>query len=215
VSDLPRLSRLEFDRRLDAASSSTRLDELARERLFAHFEELRRWADRLDLVGPGAATEIVERHYAEAIAALPWLPVAPARLVDLGSGAGFPGLVLAAARPDLEVTLVEPRERRAAFLSAAARKMRLAVRVVNARVEAKISPDIPSEIDVLSVRALRLEPRLWRALQVRLAPGCRLLSWSGEQSPELPPAFVAGRDLLLAGSARRHLREYLVAPEAS
>lgn len=215
MSDLPRLSRLEFDRRLDAASDSERLDELARERLFAHFEELRRWADRLDLVGPGAAVEIVERHYAEALAALPWLPMVPARLVDLGSGAGFPGLVLAAARPDLEVTLVEPRERRAAFLSAAARKMRLAVRVVNARVEAKISPDIPSEIDVLTVRALRLEPRLWRALQVRLAPGCRLLSWSGEQPSELPAAFVAGRDLLLAGSARRHLREYLLATEAS
>ena len=53
-----------------------------------------------------AAGEVVERHYGESLAALPLAP-AEGRLVDLGSGAGFPGWVLAAARPGLEVTLVD------------------------------------------------------------------------------------------------------------
>jgi len=213
VSNLSPLSRAELDRRLDLAGVGGGVGEAARERLWIHHEELRRWAGRVDLVGPGAAGEIVERHYAEALLALPWLPGGPARLVDLGSGAGFPGLVLAAARPDLDVWLVEPRERRAAFLAAAGRKMRLAVQVVNARVDATVPPELPTAIDVLTVRALRLEPRAWRALRPRLAAGARLLAWSGEAAPELDAGFVAGRELLAPGSERRRLREFYFGAE--
>jgi len=211
VASLPPLSLVEFVRRLGDAGAA--LDAAAQERLFAHFVELRRWASRLDLVGPGAGAEIVERHYAESLAALPWLPRGPARLVDLGSGAGFPGAILAAARPDLEIWLVEPRERRAAFLAAAARRMAIPLRIVGARVAAPLSADFPDAIDILTVRALRLEPRDWSALRQRLQPTGRLFSWSGEQAPALPEGFAAGRSVRLTGSERRYLREYLAAPD--
>src|SRR5438132_9440850 len=91
------------------------LSEAVVSALFAHYEELRRWAPRLALVGPGTAREVVARHFGESLAAVPHLPAAAGRLVDVGSGAGFPGLVLAAARPSWTVTLVEARERKWAF----------------------------------------------------------------------------------------------------
>jgi len=204
---IPALSRSIFAARLVGALPSPVLDEPALGRLFAHYEELRRWAGRIDLIGPGAADELPERHYAESLVASAWIPHG-ARLLDLGSGAGFPGFVLAAARPDLEVWLVEPRARRAAFLSAAARRAGLELRVLNARVTGASQPDLPSAIDRLTVRALRLDARSYAALYPHLAPDARLLSWSGEKAPELPETFVAERTLRLANSVRRHLREY-------
>lgn len=213
VADIPALSRDALAARLARELPDLVLEPAAVGRLHAHYEELRRWAPRIDLVGPGAAGELPERHYAEALAALAWIPSAARRLVDLGSGAGFPGFVLATARPDLEVWLIEPRARRAAFLAAAARRARLSLRVVNARVTAASLPELPTGIDVLTVRALRLESRAYGALLPCLAAGARLLSWSGEAVPELPAGFSAGRTRWLGGSDRRVLREYLVRPE--
>jgi 16S rRNA G527 N7-methylase RsmG len=208
---MPPLTAAELDRRLRSVDPNLAAEPALVERLVAHHDELRRWAPKVDLVGPAAGAEIVERHYAEALVALPWLPESPCRLVDLGSGAGFPGLVLAAARPDLEVWLVEPRARRAAFLAAAARRMRLSVRVVGARVAPPLPHDFPDRIDRLTVRALRLDPRAWRALLEKMAPAARLLSWSGDEAPELPTELVPGRTLRTPGGDRRWLREYRLA----
>src|SRR5436305_10950639 len=92
------------------------LKERAIDALFAHYRELALWNRRTNLIGPGTAHEILARHYGESLAALPLLPAAARRGLDLGSGAGFPGLVLAAACPELKMTLVEARERKWAFL---------------------------------------------------------------------------------------------------
>ena len=110
-AELPDLSLDEFRRRLEATSPVPVGPEVL-DRLLAHYQELRRWNPSLSLVGPAAAADVVERHYAEALSGLPLIPAGARVLVDVGSGAGFPGFVLAAARPELEVTLVEPRQRR-------------------------------------------------------------------------------------------------------
>ncbi|HUF78495.1 MAG TPA: RsmG family class I SAM-dependent methyltransferase, partial [Thermoanaerobaculia bacterium] len=70
--------------------------------LYAHYQELRRWSPALSLIGPAAAGDVVERHYGESLAGVPLLPAGARVLVDVGSGAGFPGFVLAAACPELE-----------------------------------------------------------------------------------------------------------------
>jgi len=176
--------------------------------LHRHHAELVRWAATIDLVGPAAAGELIERHYAESLAALDWLPGAPFRLADLGSGAGFPGLVLAAARPDAEVWLVEPRERRAAFLAAAARKMGSGARVVGARVGGNPEPPLPDNLEIVTVRALRLGAREIGSLLPRLAAGGRLLAWGGGEPPELPPELELERERLLPGSRQRYLRSF-------
>jgi 16S rRNA G527 N7-methylase RsmG len=178
--------------------------------LFAHYAELRRWAPRLDLVGPGFAGELLERHYAESLIGAALLPGGPGKLLDLGSGAGFPGLVLAAARPDLEVLLLEPRERRWAFLAAAARRAGLRCRCLNARVAAGPA-EIPKEIadlSIVTVRALRLEPAAWRALATRMLPGALVLAWSGAADTGAPPAPFAPVDSIRLGGEHRFVRRY-------
>src|SRR5258708_35932431 len=118
---LPAISRAEFERGIAAVSPEPVTAEVMAA-LYAHYLELARWNERLGLIGRGTVDEVLVRHYGEALGALPLIPPATRRAVDLGSGAGFPGLVLAAARPDLEMTLVEARERKWSFLVAAARK---------------------------------------------------------------------------------------------
>ena len=180
------------------------------ERLLAHYGELRRWSGRLSLVGPGTAAEVIERHFGESLAALPYLPEPSERhrrLVDLGSGAGFPGLVLAAARPSWEVTLVEAQERKWAFLQAAGRRAGLSCRYLNARVAALLPPGFPDAYEVVTVRALRLAPPVLAAVADRLDPRGLLLLWAGSEDPMLPVGLtITGETPLPSSLVRRILR---------
>lgn len=205
-AELPDLSLDEFRRRLEAASPVPVAAEVL-DRLFAHYRELRRWNPSLSLVGPAAAADVVERHYAESLAGLPLIPPEARVLVDVGSGAGFPGFVLAAARPDLEVTLVEPRQRRWSFLLAACRRAALPCRCLDARVERPLAPGLPESIDVITTRALKLPPEALGALAVRLAPGGRVLVWAGEAEPEAPPGLIRVGERPIAGSRHRRIVE--------
>ncbi|MCF6191807.1 MAG: class I SAM-dependent methyltransferase, partial [Candidatus Hydrothermae bacterium] len=79
-------------------------------------DELQRWTRAFSLVGEGRShPEGLAARYRESLLFLPFLPP-DSRVVDVGSGAGFPGIPLAIERPDLHLVLLEPRSRRAAFL---------------------------------------------------------------------------------------------------
>src|SRR5688572_16188834 len=202
---VPALSNAEFAAEIQLYSPEY-LDGAALHALFAHYEELRRWSPRLALIGPGTAGEVLARHFGEALAALPLLPALPAaRLVDVGSGAGFPGLVLAAARPAWEVTLVETRERKWAFLQAVVRRAGLSCRVLNARVAPLLPAGLPDAYEVLTVKALRLPPATLTALAERIAPGGRMLFWAGQEAVALPASWQVTAQLPLAGAQARRL----------
>lgn len=210
--DLPSLSRPEFAAGI-APLSPEPLDDRAIGSLFAHYQELARWNRRTNLVGPGTAGEILARHFGESLAALPLIPEGARVGLDLGSGAGFPGLVLAAARPGLQMTLAEARERKWAFLSAAARKASLPCRCLNARVQVPLPAGLPESIDVITSRALRLDAETWEALAERLAPEGRIFLWVGENDPDLPPDLVARGGVKLAGSERRRILALALVPQ--
>lgn len=204
---LPSLDFPSFRGRL-AEASSVRLGGRAVRALHAHYQELCRWNPSLSLVGPAAAADVVERHYAESLHGVPLVPQEARTLVDIGSGAGFPGFVLAAALPRLDVVLVEPRERRWAFLESACRRAALPCRCLNARVDSPLPQGLPEQIDVVTFRALKLSPEALAALASRFTAASRVLLWAGESPPDLPVGLAAGRVRPLAGSRRRRILEF-------
>ncbi len=212
AAQLPDLSLADFSARL-AAASPEGLPQAVHEQLWVHYQELRRWNPRLSLVGPGTAEDVVERHYGEALQALPLLGDAQGRLLDLGSGGGFPGVVLAAARPRMHVVLVEPRQRKWAFLTSATHRAGLPSSCLNARVDVPLSPAFvaeiqPADVQFLTVRALKLNRAQWQVLMPLLRPDARLFLWWGEMDPELCEGWAFHRELALTGSECRRIVEY-------
>jgi 16S rRNA (guanine527-N7)-methyltransferase len=116
---------------------------------------LRRWQAVKNLVGPATLTEVWTRHVADSAQLVDLAPDA-LRWIDLGSGAGFPGLVIAVLlrdKPDAAVHLVESNSRKAAFLREATRLLRLPVTVHNGRIES-VLPGLKGSFDVVTARAL-------------------------------------------------------------
>jgi 16S rRNA (guanine527-N7)-methyltransferase len=133
------------------------LDSSAVERLLLYCGELQKWNRNINLIArETTAAEIVEKHFLDSLALLPLLDRhggPGASLLDVGSGAGFPGLVLAAARPELRVTLLEPRQKRTAFLRHIART--LGLRNVAVREE-RLEPGqvLPEQFSFITSRAV-------------------------------------------------------------
>ncbi len=93
------------------------LDDAALKNLFFYFQELKRWSQKMNLIARDTADQvIVESHFIDSLALLMLLDEKQDYLLDIGSGAGFPGLVCKTVRPMLPVSLVEPRLKRVSFL---------------------------------------------------------------------------------------------------
>ena len=132
------------------------------------------------LVGPRETDRLWERHVFNS-AALADLVPADASVVDVGSGAGLPGIPLALRRPDLRVTLLEPLLRRATFLAEAVEDLDLVdrVQVVRARAE-----DHRQTYDAVASRALAPLPRLLGWCLPLTARGGSVLALKGRTAPE-------------------------------
>jgi 16S rRNA (guanine527-N7)-methyltransferase len=203
---LPRMAFEEFRESLRLALPFALTQDVSH-RLWAHYRELARWSPRLSLIGAGTAADIVRRHYAESLLALPLLDGVRS-VLDIGSGAGFPGLVLAAARPDLEVTLLEARHRKAVFLRSAARRASLSCSVLNARLDGFLPAETPTSFDAITVRAVRLEAVEWAAATARLGKGGRFLRWVGP-TMDAPPGGLVLRRTAEVGDSSRAIEEWV------
>jgi 16S rRNA (guanine527-N7)-methyltransferase len=137
-----------------AAAADVSRETLAR--LKAYADLLIDWNSRHNLVSRAGLDDLWRRHMWDSAQLVRYLPQKAATLADLGSGAGFPGLVLAVLRPDIAVTLFEARTKKCAFLNAAAARMGVKVSVVDARIE-----DVaPRPLDVVTARGCAPLPRL-------------------------------------------------------
>jgi 16S rRNA (guanine527-N7)-methyltransferase len=203
-AELPMLEREEFDTRLQKCSPVP-VSAQVRADLYLHYLELRRWNRSVSLVGPSRRDEIVERHYGESLAAVPLIGEQDKLTVDLGSGAGFPGLILAMARPDLEVFLLEAQERKWAFLNTVCRKTSLSATCLNARVGATLPEGLPETIDVVTSRALKLSADVLAAVTQRLSPAGQLLLWTGKTAPRMPAGLTVVTSRRLPGATTRRL----------
>lgn len=127
------------------------------------------------LLGPREASRLWTRHVLNSAALAPYIP-ARSRVLDIGSGAGLPGIPLSLARPDLEVTLLEPMARRVAFLDEVVRELELDVMVRRGRAE----EFPPASVDVVVARALAPLSKLVTLALPLLRPDGLLLALKGE-----------------------------------
>ena len=85
--------------------------------LAGYVERLLEWGSRINLSGARDAETLIDEHLADALPVLSQFPSEACSAIDVGSGAGLPGVVLAALRPDVAMTLLEPNQKKAAFLA--------------------------------------------------------------------------------------------------
>ncbi len=116
--------------------------------LRAYEVQLHKWQNAINIVSNKSLQESWERHFVDSIQLLPYLPLkidARYKIADLGSGGGFPGLVLAILRDDLDVHLIDSDQRKCQFLKNVSRETSTFVSVHSGRVEAvlkDVGPDI-------------------------------------------------------------------------
>jgi len=147
----------------------------------AHQALLERWRTAMNLVGPGDP----EHHFVDSAAAVSGLP-AVGRWIDLGSGAGFPGIALAARHPDIDVLLVESRQKRAHFLQQVVR----AAALTNAQVFHGRTEQIEDTFDGVISRAYRPPEDYLNDAARLVPPGGLAVLLSGER-----PGGFEGWDL--------------------
>lgn len=129
----------------------------------------------LGLVSRRDADRLWERHVLDSLRGIACVAPDEATAFDVGSGAGLPGVPMAIALPEIRFTLIEPKQRRAAFLELVAEALRLS----NVVVAAAPTEAIPTKTRLCLARALGSPTASWRAASALLEEGGRLLYWAG------------------------------------
>ena len=165
-------------------------------RLVLYLQELVRWNAKVNLTSLTEEADIITKHFLDSLAAFKVLQVGPGliqpgpglRVLDVGTGAGFPGLVLKLHDPELAVTLLEPSQKKAAFLHHMIGLLGVAgVSVLIIRIE-DLKPGQAGLFDLVTTRAMK--PELLLAESPRLlAPGGRALLFRTAPMEEPPPGY--------------------------
>lgn len=136
-----------------------------------------------NLLSPAALRELESRHLPESVAFARLLPTetSPQRVLDVGSGGGLPGIILALTRPDLHVELLEARQKKVAFLEMVVRELDLQVVVHRGRAEELRRTALANSFDLVTARAVAPMQRLVGWTVPFLTPGGLLYAVKGEQ----------------------------------
>lgn len=146
----------------------------SKEAILAYAEFLSNAGIERGLIGPREGERIWERHIFNCLPVTQLLPQG-ASLFDIGSGAGLPGIVIALARPDLKVTLIEPLERRVEFLKEATAGS--SIEVIRGRAQ-----DIKKSADFVTARAVAPLEKLKKMSWHMVKTGGSLLAMKGESA---------------------------------
>ncbi len=165
------------------------LDDRARRRLLEYLVQLERWNQAYNLTGVRDPRDMVAHHLLDSLVVLPWLE--GDTLLDVGSGAGLPGIPLAIARPGLSVTLLDSNLKKTRFLDNVVRTLSLDnVQVVRARAEEYRPPD---GFSMVITRAVGSVERIAALTAHLMGKSGRLLMMKGlvpeEELAALGPAF--------------------------
>lgn len=196
--------------RSDARALGVDLDADQAGRLATFAGLLEHWNRSFNLVSRQDVGRLHARHLLDSLSAVPWL--AGTSIMDLGTGAGLPGLPLAIAQPQRSFTLVDRSSRKIRFVGNACRSLGLD----NVTPVAGDVRGLPadSRFDTIVARAVADMAAVWALGRARLRPGGRLVMWwrgqSGEARPEDPPDDLPGlaqvtiHEIVIPGLRRPH-----------
>ena len=165
-----------------AAAIGLRLDREQLSLLARHVELLLRWNKSINLTAITEPAEVVEKHVIDSLALAPLVPAGT--LLDAGTGAGFPGLPVRIARPDVEVVLVDSVQKKVAFLKSVLAELRLpGARAVAVRLRGDPAAEHLPRVRAAVSRAVA-EPGAWLALaEEYVLPGGLAFCMLGPSDP--------------------------------
>jgi 16S rRNA (guanine527-N7)-methyltransferase len=188
-----------------AARAGVVLSDGQREQLSRYIDLLFEANQRMNLTRIASREAAEVQHVGDGLTVLPFLPKGAHRLVDVGSGGGVPGVVLAVARPDVSVVLLEATKKKATFLVDAAGKLGLGnVTVVAERAEMAGRGELREACDVAVARAVGAMDFLVEWCLPLVKKGGRMLAMKGARIAEELPAAQKAIRLLGGGEAVVH-----------
>jgi 16S rRNA (guanine527-N7)-methyltransferase len=174
----PKIGRLDIKQAIEPygfVSTEQQLNAIS-----AYIELLLKWNRALSLTTVTNPAEIAGRHFGESIFVSKLLPVENCRLVDIGTGAGFPGLALKIAVPSIELKLIESNKKKCVFLAEVVRSLELSsVEILSKRFE-EIRPE-ELEANVITSRAVGGHKELLKWAENALAPRGHVALWVGAE----------------------------------
>ena len=147
-----------------------------------HAVELLRWARKINLTAITDPTEMAIKHYLDSLAPAPWLPEETVRLLDMGTGGGFPGIPLKIYFKTMPVTLMDASRKKTNFLKHVIRMLGLEkVEVIQTRVEDMSSP---RSYDIIVSRAVSNITKLCKMASPLLSPDGTIIAFLGKEAED-------------------------------
>lgn len=167
------------------------------EKLDRYAELLVEWNQKMNLTAITDPTDMVVKHFLDSLLAAGSLPEGEASLIDVGTGAGFPGVVLALYRRDIRLTLLDSLNKRLVFLKELCDQLQLPVTLIHARAEeGGKKPELREQFDVATARAVASLPVLCEYCLPFVRPGGRFIALKGPDSEAEQGAAKRAMDLL-------------------
>lgn len=174
-------------KQLLTAANLASLTDSTTGQFYSYLELFLRWNERTNLSAIRDPESILSRHFLESIYCTQTLPAGIATLLDYGSGGGFPGVPVAILRPDLQITLAESQNKKAAFLNEVVRTLKL-----NAKVHSGRAEQLKHKFDCVTLRAVdRMEEAVHSAVTLVASSGWLLLMTTDSDSTALTAAAGA------------------------
>lgn len=174
-----------------ASALGVALDKRALDLFDRYYRELILWNEKMNLVSIRTPEEILIKHFVDSLTPLPYIVRPQGRLLDIGSGGGFPGIPLKIAMPTLRVFLMEASRKKSSFLKHLIRQLTLAqTTVIHARTESAMTDNAYRHMfDIVISRAAFKLPEFFTMGRFFLSPGGFLIAMKGPSGEEKKEIF--------------------------
>ncbi len=198
------------------------LDDLAIDRLCTYNELLIEWNEKINLTALTAPEDVALKHFTDSLMLLRYIDIekdARSRVIDVGTGAGFPGLVLKIARPDIQLTLLDSLQKRLNFLDTVCRALDIEnVELIHSRAEDGSRTELRDSFDIAVSRAVASMNTLCEYDMPYVRVGGRFIAMKGKDADseladaqnaitELGGKLIAKHDFILGSAGERSIIE--------